>query len=106
MLILGQVFPNQIKNFKKDEILRGKQDAPFRFTRRFRWEINQWHIIDELYADSWRGIISAGIGCNQTSMDIPPSRTFQQGQLQPWLDLTDDIRKLAPGQCLKLERRF
>ncbi|CAD5968273.1 hypothetical protein PCC9214_03638 [Planktothrix tepida] len=106
ILILGRFFSKQIQSLNPSEIVRGKQDAPFRFTRRFRWERNQWHIIDELYADSWRGIISAGISCDQTSMDIPSSRTFQRGQLQPWLDLTDEIRKLTPGQCLKLERRF
>ena len=34
------------------------------------------------------------------------SRTFQLGQLQPWLDLSKEVRKLAPGEPLKLERRF
>jgi hypothetical protein len=106
MLILGKLFSQQIQRLNSSEIVGGKQDSPFRFTRRFRWERNQWQIIDELYADSWRGVISAGIGCDQTSIDIPISRTFQRGQLQPWLDLTDEIRKLTPGQSLKLERRF
>ena len=106
MLILGRFFSKQIQRLNSSKIVLGKQDTPFRFTRRFRWEKNQWQIIDELYADSWRGVISAGIGCDQTSMDIPLSRTFQRGQLQPWLDVTDEIRKLTPGQCLKLERRF
>jgi hypothetical protein len=79
MLILGKFFSKQIQRLNASEIAGGKQDSPFRFTRRFRWERNQWQIIDELYADSWRGVISAGIGCDQTSMDIPISRTFQRG---------------------------
>lgn len=108
LLILGfgQFFSKPIQRLNAAEIITGKQDSPFRFTRRFRWEKNQWQIIDELYADSWRGVISVGMGCAQTAMDIPLSRTFQRGQLQPWLDLTDEIRKLTPGQSLKLERRF
>jgi hypothetical protein len=32
------------------------------------------------------------------------SRTFQMGQLQPWLDVTDRLKSLKPGQVLKLER--
>jgi hypothetical protein len=32
------------------------------------------------------------------------SRTYQAGQLQPWLDLTSQVRALSDGAPLKLER--
>lgn len=102
--ILGLLFPKAGFNLNNNKI--GQQNAPFQFIRRFRWEINQWYITDELYANSWEGVISVGIGGDQTSMDFPMSRTFQRGQLQPWLDLTDEIRKLLPGQPLKVERHY
>jgi hypothetical protein len=34
------------------------------------------------------------------------SRTFQVGQLEPWLDLTAEVRKLAAGESLKVEREL
>jgi len=40
-------------------------------------------------------VLTAGIGCDQTSIYVVMSRTFQRGQLQPWLDLTQSVRLLA-----------
>lgn len=48
--------------------------------------------------------MTAGIGCDQTSIYVVMSRTFQLGQLQSWLDLTEQVRQLNPGQNLRLER--
>lgn len=73
--------------------------------RQLRWVQGQWCVTDELQA-SWDNVITAGIGCDQTSIYVVMSRTFQLGQLQSWLDLTPEVRKLAPNQSLKLERRF
>jgi hypothetical protein len=69
-----------------------------------KWENNRWRIADELRATSWDRVVAAGVGGDQTSIYVVMSRTFQIGQLQPWLDLTSDVRKLAPGQPLRLER--
>jgi hypothetical protein len=66
----------------------------------------QWYVTDELTADSWQNVVAAGIGGDQTSIYVVMSRTFQKGQLQPWLDLTDKVKHLAPGQALILERKF
>lgn len=74
--------------------------------RQLRWENGQWCVMDELQAQSWHNVITAGIGCDQTSIYVVMSRTFQLGQLKPWLDLMKEVRKLAPGEPLKLERRF
>ncbi|NER08655.1 MAG: hypothetical protein F6K17_42075, partial [Okeania sp. SIO3C4] len=87
-------------------LITGKEDAPFHFTRHFKYEDGIWYITDELFAKSWWDVISAAIGCDQTSIYVVMSRTFQINQLQPWYDLTTEIKKLSPGQSLKIERKF
>ncbi len=47
---------------------------------------------------------AAGIGASQTSIYVVMSRTYQAGQLQPWLDLTPQVRALPDGAPLKLTR--
>jgi hypothetical protein len=34
------------------------------------------------------------------------SRTYQVGQLQAWLDLTEQVKQLQPNQPLLVERWF
>jgi hypothetical protein len=103
-LTLGRVAPNLVRSLLQKLLITGKQDAPFTFHRRFRWEQGRWVVTDELKADSWAGVLAAGIGGAQTSIYVVMSRTFQAGQLQPWLDLTAQVRKLAPGEPLRLQR--
>lgn len=105
MLIFGYVLPDFIRQKIEPTSKYQKQQAPFRFYRRFRWENNQCHVLDVIYANvSWNHVISVGIGSSQTSIDEANSCIFQWGQLQPWIDLTDEIKKLTPEQPLKFER--
>ncbi|MDH7499556.1 MAG: hypothetical protein QHH30_04140, partial [candidate division NC10 bacterium] len=104
MLSLGRFFPNLIRRLLQRMLIVGKRDAPFTFSRRFRWEEGRWRVTDSLQAKSWDKVLSAGIGCDQTSIYVAMSRTFQRGQLQPWLDLTSKMRGLAAGEPLHLER--
>lgn len=104
MLTVGRFFPNLIRKILQKVLITGKKSAPFAFSRHFRWQEGTWCVLDELHATSWDEVIDAGIGGDQTSIYVVMSRTFQRGQLQPWLDLTPKIRQLAPGQPLKLER--
>ncbi len=106
MLTFGRFFPNFIRKTLQKILITGKQDAPFHFTRYFKYEDGVWYITDELFAKSWWDVISAAIGCDQTSIYVVMSRTFQINQLQPWYDLTTEIKKLSPGQSLKIERKF
>lgn len=106
MLTFGRFFPNLIRKMLQKMLITGKQDAPFHFRRKLLWQDNQWLVTDEITASSWQGVISAGIGASQTSIYVVMSRTFQPGQLQPWLDLTEEIKKLTPGQTLRVERTF
>lgn len=104
MLTVGRFFPNLIRKLLQKMLITGKKNAPFRFKRILRWENGRWHVTDELQAASWLNVITVGIGCDQTSIYVVMSRTFQLGQLQPWLDLTQEVRKLAPGEPLQLKR--
>ncbi|HBL10736.1 MAG TPA: hypothetical protein DD379_04900, partial [Cyanobacteria bacterium UBA11162] len=106
MFTLGRFFPNLIRKLLQTVLITGKKNAPFRFHRRLTWQDGQWHVSDELQAKSWQGVIDAGIGGDQTSIYVVMSRTFQIGQLQPWLDLTHEVKKLSSGDLLKLERNL
>lgn len=106
MTTIGRFFPDLIRKMLQRMLITGKSDAPFEFVRTMKWEGNRWRIIDELLAKSWNDVVAAGIGCDQTSIYVVMSRTFQPGQLQPWLDLTGEVRKLAQGQPLRLEREL
>ncbi len=106
MLTLGRFFPNLIRTLLQKILIVGKKNAPFRFRRQLRWEDGHWYVLDELQAKTWENVTAAGIGCDQTSIYVVMSRTFQQSQLQPWLDLNQEVKKIAPGESLKLERHF
>lgn len=106
MYTVGRFFPNLIRKLLQRVLITGKKEAPFTFERRFRWKDGRWHVIDELQARSWDKVVTAGIGGDQTSIYVVMSRTYQQGQLQPWLDLTDRVKKLAPGETVKIERQI
>ncbi|NER33125.1 MAG: hypothetical protein F6J93_03445 [Oscillatoria sp. SIO1A7] len=104
MVTVGRFFPNLIRKLLQKMLITGKEPAPFHFIRRLRWVEGRWHLSDELIAESWDNVTAVGIGGDQTSIYVVMSRTFQCGQLQPWLDLTAEIGKLKPGQALKVER--
>lgn len=104
MLTVGRFFPNLIRTILQKLLIVGKSDAPFQFVRQLRWQDGHWQVRDELRAAGWDSVVSAGIGCDQTSIYVVMSRTFQVGQLQKWTDLTAQVRQLAPGESLKLER--
>jgi len=106
MLTVGRFFPNLIRTLLQKMLIVGKTAAPFRFVRRLHWFNGEWIVSDTLQADDWNNVITAGIGADQTSIYVVMSRTFQAGQLQPWLDLSDKVRQLEPDQFLKLERKF
>ncbi|MCI0454374.1 MAG: hypothetical protein L0Y68_05195 [Candidatus Dadabacteria bacterium] len=105
-ITIGRFFPNLIRKLLQKMLITNKKEAPFAFSRLFRWENGSLIITDELRAKSWKNVVAAGIGCDQTSIYNVMSRTFQVGQLQPWLDLANEIQKLSPGQTLKLERKL
>jgi hypothetical protein len=107
MLSVGRFFPNLIRKLLQKMLITGKTQAPFAFERRFRWRSGHWHLRDELRAqESWQNVVSAGLGGDQTSIYVVMSRTYQRGQLQPWKDLTEQVKQLNPSQSLILERKL
>lgn len=106
MLTFGRFFPNLIRKLLQKMLITGKKKAPFKFVRRLHWVDGELQITDSLSAESWEKVIAAGIGGDQTSIYVVMSRTFQRGQLQPWLDLTAEVKKLSPGEVLTVERKL
>lgn len=104
MLTVGRFFPDLVRALLQRLLITGRREAPFSFARSFRWEAGRWRVVDELAARSWEGVVAAGIGVDQTSTYVVMSRTFQAGQLLPWLDLTAEVRRLGAGERLRLER--
>jgi hypothetical protein len=105
MLTFGRFFPNLIRKLLQKLLITGQKQAPFEFIRHLRWQDGQWHLHDEVKAlRGWDQVVSAGIAADQTSIYIVMSRTFQVSQLQPWLDLTPQIRQLQSDQPLQVER--
>ncbi|HWO01867.1 MAG TPA: hypothetical protein VNS63_21625 [Blastocatellia bacterium] len=104
MITIGRFFPNLMRSVLQKMLITGKKNAPFEFARSLAWENGGWRIIDELRARSWKGVTAAGIGCDQTSIHVVMSRTYQRGQLRGWLDLTNQVRKLRAGEALIVDR--
>ncbi|GGA51096.1 hypothetical protein [Okeania sp. KiyG1] len=106
MFTLGRFFPNLIRKILQKILITGKKNAPFAFYRSLQWNNGNWVVYDQLTAESWDSVIAGGIGCDQTSIYVVMSRTFQEGQLQRWFDLTPQIKQLEPKQNLTLERKL
>ena len=106
MFTVGRFNPDLIRKLLQKLLITGKSPAPLHFRRTLAWRDGQLAVRDELSADSWKNVRAVGIGASQTSIYVVMSRTWQAGQLQPWLDLTDRVRGLKAGEPLVLERIF
>lgn len=104
MLTFGRFFPNVMRRLLQRVLITGKKDAPFHFQRTLQWQASELRVIDELRAANWKRVRAVGIGPAQTSIHVVMSRTWQAGQMQPWLDLTAQAARLKPGETLRLER--
>ena len=104
MLFVGRFFPNVVRRFLQRRLITGKSAAPFAFKRTLAFTEGRWKVTDEVTVDDWARVEKVGIGCDQTSIHVVMSRTFQEGQLAGWLDLTSNARKLRSGEKLKVER--
>ena len=104
MLSIGRFYPDLVRKLLQRILITGKKPAPLRFKRTLRWEGEHLHLNDELTAADWQKVESVGVGASQTSIYVVMSRTFQRGQMQPWLDLTSKVSALKPGEPLRVER--
>ncbi|MDB9524502.1 hypothetical protein PN498_00755 [Oscillatoria sp. CS-180] len=105
-LTLGRFSPNLVRSLLQKVLITGKQQAPVQFLRQLDWHDGQWHVTDELKAETWDTVETIGISGHQTSIYVVVSRVFQESQLQPWIDLTNRIKRLNPGQVLTIERTY
>ena len=106
MLTVGRFFPDLIRRLLQKMLITGKKPAPLRFSRTLSWQEDRLRVVDELTTSSWENVRAVGIGGSQTSIYVVMSRTFQPGQLQPWLDLTQEMRELKGDEPLRVERTF
>jgi hypothetical protein len=106
MFFIGRFFPNAIRRFLQRRLITDKTSAPFMFKRTLTFTGGKWNVLDEVNTNDWSAVENVGIGCDQTSIYVVMSRTFQQGQLSGWLDLTQEARGLKAGESLKVERTF
>jgi hypothetical protein len=106
MFTVGRFFPDLIRKLLQKLLITGKKPAPFQFTRRIAWQGNELEVVDELSADDWSAVEELGIGPAQTSIYVVMSRTYQAGQLQPWVDLTKEARALGAGAPLLVTRKL
>ena len=105
MFTVGRFFPDLIRKLLQRMLITGKKAAPFRFHRVLSWGDGKLHVHDELKArKGWATASTVGIGSAQTSIYVVMSRTFQASQLQPWLDLTEQMHQLKDDEPLNLER--
>jgi hypothetical protein len=102
----GRFNPDLVRKLLQKLLITGKSNAPFTFRRTLKWEGNKLNVSDEVTGESWEPVRAAGIGASQTSIYVVMSRTYQPGQLQPWLDLTSQIKELAPGAALCVQREL
>jgi hypothetical protein len=102
----GRLQPDLVRKLLQKLLITGKSEAPFEFRRKIRWTGGRLSVSDEVTAADWSRVRAAGIGCSQTSIYVVMSRTFQPGQMQPFLDLTAQARGLTPGGTLRVEREL
>jgi hypothetical protein len=106
MRSVGRFFPRLVRRVLQRLLIVGKSAAPFRFERRLRWNDGAWEVEDRLEARSgWARVDSVALGCDQTSIYVATSRSFQSGQLQPWTLLEERLTGLAADEPLTLRRR-
>jgi len=105
MLTAGRFLAGTVRKVLQRLLIVGKREAPFRFEREICWRDDAWEIRDRLHARSWRGVHAVMLGCDQTSIYVATSRTYQEGQLSGWVDLSDRVAALRAGEPLTLVRR-
>ncbi len=106
MLGGGRFHPDLVRKLLQKVLITGKAVAPFRFERELRVDGGKLIVKDRVIADDWSAVEKAAIGGDQTSIYVVMSRTYQASQLQPWQDLTAQVRALKPGEELVVEREF
>ncbi|MBW1786605.1 MAG: hypothetical protein JRK53_08330 [Deltaproteobacteria bacterium] len=102
----GRFFPNLARKLLQKLLITNKRKAPFAFKRTLSFEEGKWRVHDTITAERWDNVVSACIACDQTSIYVVMSRTFQQGQLTSPVDLGGKLETLSPEGDLTVERAY
>jgi hypothetical protein len=102
MLSLGRMKPDLVRKILQRLLITGAPDSPFRFSRTLRLGEDGLEVTDQVHGNG--NILDAGIGAAQTSIYTVMSRVYHPAQLQPWDDLTGEIRAGQPR--LNVRRRY
>lgn len=106
MLTLGRFFPDLMRRALQKLLVTGRKEAPFSFLRELRWDGERLLISDRVDAQSgWSNVEQAGIGGFQSSLTTVMARAWEPAQVQPWRDLTPQLRRLEADDPLLVERR-
>lgn len=106
MLTLGRFFPDLVRRLLQKLLVTGRSEAPFAFSRTLTWNGEGWTIADTITPDrGWGDVAAAGIGGFQSSLTTVMAKVWQPAQLQPWTDLTAQVRALSGTAPLVVERR-
>jgi hypothetical protein len=109
MLTVGRFFPDLVRRILQAMLVTGASPAPFRFRRRLEWQADgSLEVTDELIPDrgDWADVAEAGRGGFQVSMTTVMARVWEPAQLQPWEDLTGEMRALGRFAPWKMVRRL
>lgn len=104
MYSVGRFNPDLVRQLLQKILITGKKAAPLTFARKLTWQGTQLAVEDSVKTSDWSRVRAIGIGPAQTSIYVVMSRTYQAGQLQPWLDLTERVKGLAANAALVLSR--
>lgn len=105
MLTLGRSFPDLVRRMLQRMLVTGVRPAPFAYRRVFTRTSSGWRVEDHVTAQNgWAEVAKAGIGAHQVSMTTIMARVYQPGQLVPFIDLTNTLRSLGPGDPLSFAR--
>lgn len=102
----GRFYPNLVRRLLQTLLITKKRNAPFGFKRTLSCEKGKWHIQDTITAERWDNVVSACIACDQTSIYVVMSRTFQPGQLTRPIDLGTRLVMLSSNEDLTVDRVY
>lgn len=107
MISLGRFFPDLVRRSLQKLLVTGKNEAPFRFERRFERSKSGWTVHDTIASDAgWSDVGLVGISGHQTSITTIMARVYQKDQLAPFISLNDALAGLGPNNPLTFERRM
>ena len=103
MLSVGRLYPDLVRRALQRLLITGAPRSPLRFMRRLILDESRLQIEDTINGKA--SILDVGAGPAQTSIYTVMSRVYHFPQLQPWNDLSSDIRN-GQDPCFQAVRQI